>query len=71
MERWLDAADFALDCMIKWPTRENLQKTMPMAFQKSFGKKVAVILDCFKVFSAAVLYGATVSDLVNIQALKQ
>ena len=33
-----------------WPEREELQKTMPMQFQKYFGKQVAVIIDCFEIF---------------------
>ena len=36
--------------MIKWPQRDELMKTMPMAFQKHFKKKVTVIIDCFEVF---------------------
>ena len=35
--------------LIKWPERETLQKTMPMEFRKNFGKKCAVIIDCFEV----------------------
>ncbi|XP_072142225.1 uncharacterized protein [Dermacentor andersoni] len=50
VERWLDAAYIRLSSLIKWPEREDLQRTMPMAFQETFGKKVAVILDCFEVF---------------------
>ena len=30
--------------------RENLRKTMPMCFHESFGKKVAIIIDCFEIF---------------------
>lgn len=36
--------------LIIWPEREHLQKTMPMQFRKHFGKKCAVIIDCFEVF---------------------
>ncbi|XP_072143059.1 uncharacterized protein [Dermacentor andersoni] len=50
VERWLDAAYITLSSLIKWPGREDLQRTMTMAFQETFGKKVAVILDCFEVF---------------------
>ncbi|XP_077866052.1 uncharacterized protein LOC144353333 [Saccoglossus kowalevskii] len=32
------------------PEREVLYKTMPMEFVKHFGKKVAVIIDCFEIF---------------------
>ena len=33
-----------------WPDRDILQKTMPTCFQESFGKKVAIIIDCFEIF---------------------
>ena len=35
---------------IFWPNRDALQKTMPLCDQESFGKKVAVIIDCFEIF---------------------
>ena len=35
---------------IKWPTREELKKTMPMEFKNAFGEKLACIIDCFEVF---------------------
>ncbi|XP_075535219.1 uncharacterized protein LOC142570768 [Dermacentor variabilis] len=50
VERWLDAVYIRLSSLIKRPEREDLQRTMPMAFQETFGKKVAVIMDCFEVF---------------------
>ena len=51
LHKWLVALDDRLckACII-WPDRENLQKTMPACFQQSFGKKVAVIIDCFEIF---------------------
>ncbi|XP_061822735.1 uncharacterized protein [Nerophis lumbriciformis] len=36
--------------MLYWPEREELRKTMPVEFQKHFGQKTAVIIDCFEVF---------------------
>nr|XP_033940136.1 DNA repair protein RAD52 homolog isoform X1 [Pseudochaenichthys georgianus]XP_033940137.1 DNA repair protein RAD52 homolog isoform X1 [Pseudochaenichthys georgianus] len=36
--------------LLKWPSREELQLTMPMDFRTHFGTKVAVIIDCFEVF---------------------
>ncbi|XP_068204708.1 uncharacterized protein [Palaemon carinicauda] len=36
--------------LVKWPSRDELRKAMPMCFHVSFGNKVAVILDCFEVF---------------------
>lgn len=38
-------------CFVFWPERESLQKNVPLCFQESFGKKVAVIIDCFEVFT--------------------
>ena len=40
----------ALKFLIKWPNREELQKTMPTDFVHVYGHKVAVIIDCFEVF---------------------
>lgn len=48
-----DVIDVMFICMkplIIWPDRDQLQKTMPMQFRKHFGKKCAVIIDCFEVF---------------------
>ena len=42
--------DICLSCLISWPEREDLWRTMPQCFQYSFGKKVTVIIDCFEVF---------------------
>lgn len=39
-----------LQFLVEWPSRETLWATMPMDFRKSFGCKVAVVLDCFEVF---------------------
>lgn len=35
---------------VRWPSREELQLTMPLCFREHFGTKVAVIMDCFEVF---------------------
>jgi len=48
--RWIDVMNERLNFLIKWPEREELRKTMPMVFQKNFGKSVAIIIDCFEVF---------------------
>ncbi|XP_069128215.1 uncharacterized protein [Argopecten irradians] len=37
--------------LIYWPSKEERRETMPMEFRKYFGLKVAVIIDCFEVFS--------------------
>ena len=42
--------DIRLKSLIFWPDRDALQKTMPDCFQASFGKKVAVVIDCFEIF---------------------
>ena len=42
--------DIRLCHLIYWPDREQLQKTIPRCFQESFGKRVAIIIDCFEVF---------------------
>ena len=36
--------------MIRWHSREELRQTMPMEFRRTFGNKVAAIIDCFEVF---------------------
>ena len=48
--KWLRKMDLRLQDLIIWPDRDVLQKTMPVCFQTSFGKKVAVIIDCFEIF---------------------
>jgi len=48
--KWLKQMDLRLQDLIIWPDRDSLQKTMPMCYQASFGKKVAVIIDCFEIF---------------------
>ena len=35
---------------IYWPEREYLQMSMPMEFRKTFGVKIAIIIDCFEIF---------------------
>ena len=36
--------------MIQWPSREALQRTMPLCFRVSYGLKVTGIIDCFELF---------------------
>ena len=47
----LNALYVELDFLIQWPSRDNLRKSMPMCFRKEFGNKVAVIIDCFELFT--------------------
>lgn len=48
-DKWLDASFWRLRSLITWPSRIDMQRTMPQAFFDSFGSKVAVILDCFEI----------------------
>ena len=50
LSKWLKQMDTQLQPLIIWPDRDVLQKTMPVCFQESFGKKVVVIIDCFEIF---------------------
>ncbi|XP_029957071.1 uncharacterized protein LOC115395600 [Salarias fasciatus] len=36
---------------VKWPSREEIQMTMPMVFRTNFGVRVAAVIDCFEVFT--------------------
>ena len=49
-DRWIEVLSTRLNFRIMWPTRENLIKTMPAVFKQHFGIRVAVVIDCFKVF---------------------
>ncbi|XP_037555473.1 uncharacterized protein LOC119432348 isoform X2 [Dermacentor silvarum] len=49
VNRWIAAMHVRLKQLVDWPSREQLQQTMPMAFRKAFGTSVAVI-DCFEIF---------------------
>ena len=47
--KWIDAMFIRLKPLIKWPGREELQKTLPLDFREHF-KKCVVIIDCFEIF---------------------
>ena len=47
---WLDVTYIRLSTLIRWPSREELWKTMPLSFREHFGTKVTIIIDCFEVF---------------------
>ena len=47
----LDVMYARLQFLVKWPTRENLRKSMPQCFRRDFGQRVVVIMDCFELFS--------------------
>lgn len=38
-----------LSSFVRWPTREELQITMPLAFREQFKDKVTTMIDCFEV----------------------
>ena len=48
--KWLKLTNTRLAGLIHWPDRDTLQKTMPECFRVSFGRTVAVIIDCFEIF---------------------
>lgn len=51
-EMWIDAMhESVYPVMVKWPERETLWETMPREFRESYGNSVAVIIDCFEVFT--------------------
>lgn len=47
----LDVLYSRLAPLIVWPDREQLRESMPMCFRVHFKDKVAVIVDCFEVFT--------------------
>ena len=50
-DRWIHVMSVRLNFLVQWPEQEELQATMPLVFQRNFGKKVAVIIDCFEIFT--------------------
>lgn len=36
--------------LIKWPSRDAIQRTMPFCFRVHYGLKVTAIIDCFELF---------------------
>ena len=47
--KWIDIMDTRLEPTIRWPSQEEVKKTMPMEFRKYF-KQCICIIDCFEVF---------------------
>ena len=47
--RWMDVLYTCLSCLVTWPEKEELMKTMPIEFRKHF-RKCVIIIDCFEVF---------------------
>ena len=48
-KKWIDVMHVWLSPLVKWPSREELIKIMPMEFRKNF-KQCVVIIDCFEIF---------------------
>ena len=47
----LNVLYYRLAFLVKWPDRDAMRKSMPYCFQEAFGNKVAVIVDCFELFT--------------------
>ena len=47
--KWVDIMYIWLKPLIKWPSHEELLKTIPTEFRASF-RKCVVIVDCFEIF---------------------
>ena len=50
LTRWLQLMDVRLSPLIRWPEREELQKTMPWCFRSHYDLRITSIIDCFEVF---------------------
>ncbi len=48
-KKWMNVMYERLGQLVRWPEREQLMKTMPMEFRKTF-RKCVIIIDCFEVF---------------------
>ena len=42
MKKWIDILFVRLSPLIKWPDREELLRTLPMDFRKTFGMLISV-----------------------------
>ena len=57
----IDVLHNTLGPLVKWPTRDEVFKTMPIDFGKQFSKCI-VIIDCFELFTER----PTCTDLMAI-----
>lgn len=48
IHKWIDILYVHLGPLVKWPNRDELLRTMPMSFRRSYGKCV-IIIDCFEI----------------------
>ena len=46
--RWVDYLDSSLNFLVKWPTRKNVNDTMPECFKRKY-PKCRVIIDCTEI----------------------
>ena len=49
IHKWLSILYISLKFLIRWPTREEVQATLPECFRSKFGKAV-VIIGCTEIF---------------------
>ena len=72
--RRIDVMRVRLDFLIQWPEREELRKTKPLVFRQNFGLGVAVIIDCFEIFtdrpSSFIARGLTWSNYKHHNTVK-
>lgn len=47
---WLDVMARELQCLIRWPSRKEIRRKLPLQFRKSF-KRVRCIIDCTEIFT--------------------
>lgn len=46
--RWIDYLDVQLSFLVSWPSRENIDATMPLSFRSKF-PKCRVVIDCTEI----------------------
>lgn len=46
--KWIDYLDEHLDFLVKWPSRENIDFTMPLQFKRKY-PKCRVVIDCTEI----------------------
>lgn len=39
-----------LKSLVYWPDNSSIRKSMPLVFQREFGRSIVVVLDCFEIF---------------------
>ena len=71
LSRWIFLMDGKVkDALIRWPSREALQRTMPFCFRAHYGLRVVAIIDCFELFIEKPFKSSCkILHLVTVQAL--